>query len=216
MKRHKSPHDPEELVELLRSSSAPDEIDPLLNARLIEIAIELGTSTSATELAGADQLRAALEAPRPHAHNAPLAADPLLEVTQLLRAAARPDASPLDEFTVQRLVSAAVRPRAEPTDSADYRFDLPPDILRSDRRRPSGHIALVVTTFAAAAVVVLALRNSQPSPAPSLAEWKMESSTKHLLAAPLRVEETSQRMDKLALLRSEDLRSNRFRRWGIE
>lgn len=185
--------DPSELGTLLRHASVPTELSPERNAELVARAFDAAFASTrvedeptASELEAAEALRQALETGGKHA---------LLEVVQLLRATVPSDNAKVDEFTDRRLVAAALREH--------------PSFMRS--RAP-----LLVTGLAAAAALFLLFQNGATSHTPSFGNLRVQTSTQTLLSGPLAPEATSARMDRVAELRTQDLRNNRYAQWGIK
>jgi len=177
----------EAVAQLLRNASAPTELDPARNLQLIEEAFDSLERPTAAELKDADELRLALEKTKPH---------PLLEVAELLRAAARPETFELNAFRTRSLVAEA----------------LTGDLPRRPKLRTGGFV-LVLSGLAAAAGLALVLGRQGSIPAARLLAAR---STVPLLRAPLAVEDTTLRIDRIAELRTSDLRSNRYSQWGLE
>jgi len=178
----------EAVAQLLRNASTPTELDPARNLQLIEQAFDSLESPAAAELKDADELRLALENTKPH---------PLLEVAELLRAAARPETFELNAFRTRGLVAEALK------------GDLP----RKPKLRTGGWV-LVFSGLAAAAGLALVVGRQESIPAARLLH--SEHSTVPLLRAPLAVEDTTLRIDRIAELRTSDLRNNRYAQWGLE
>ncbi len=167
----------EALAQLLRNAGRPTELDPARNLQLIEEAFD------------ADGLRLALENTQPH---------PLLEIAELLRAAAHPETFELNAFRTRSLVAEALKGA----------------LLVKPPKRRNGVWLVVFSGLAAAAGLALVLGRQQPT----LPQARLisEHSTVPLLSAPLVVEDTTLRIDRIAELRTSDLRNNRYAQWGVE
>lgn len=201
-----------ELAEALRSAWAPEELDPDVNERLIELALEDPLApANDEEVAESERLRAALESGAAH---------PDADLARALRAAADPDT--LDSADASRLADDAISERA-PRSSAPAR--------RSNVVYVAfGATAAVAALAAAVALVIRPAPDREPAAVAAKAADReapgsavaVSRSTAELFAAELdvgdaasRVGRTSERVDRIAMARGRDLRQNRYASWGL-
>lgn len=184
--------DADELLEVLCATTGQGRLDPRVNESLIDAALGLESAPTGAEAADAERLRQALEGAASH---------PLVELVTALQAVAHAEASALDAFTERRLIYLAL----DKTHAS-----------RSRRRSQALVATGAAVAFAAAAGVIIAMQPPLNAPSPSAGVLRLERTTQTELHAPLAVEGTSHRLDRLAELRMQDFRNNRFTRWGIE
>jgi hypothetical protein len=177
------------LSALLRHAFAPSEIDPARHERLLLAALEDPfAAASPEELVESERLRQALEGQGDH-----------------------------QDLRLARALAAAFAPNLE--------RPLPePELEPKTRVRRSGQVvfyrfAAVATALAVAAAVLLRvtpeLRTSS-APAPDLASLALAQSRS--TAALFRADSAgapSERIDRIASVRSRDLRDNRYALWGV-
>jgi hypothetical protein len=180
------PEQEAELLEALEAALRPTELEPRVNERLIELVLEDPLAPpSEEELVESARLRDALAHGTAHEAQAVLAA---------LRAAAQPGG---DDAAVERAVEGA---------------------LREPRRRGSVLYAVfggASAVLAAAALITLFIGTAtQPASAPA-AEYAKPRSTAPLFSERFETESTTARMDRIASVRSRDLRENRYASWGV-
>ena len=186
----------------LEAAWRPSELDPAVNERLLEMALEDPLAApSADELIESARLRDALEQGTPNTDAA------------LLRALGAPFAAPApsapEAAAVERALQAAIAPRPEQTRPA------------APARRSNvvfavfGAGSALLAAAAAAVLFVGTMRSSSP-PAPALsATYAEPRSTAPLFTEPFETGATTARMDLIASARSRDLRDNRYAAWGV-
>lgn len=189
-----------ELTEALRCAWDPSDIDPAINDRLIELALEdpLAPPTD-EEMVESERLRVALEEGSSH---------PAADLARALRAATAPGS--LEPGDLDRL--------------ADEATDAP-----APAPRKSGNVVYVafgaaaaVAALAAAVAIVIrpATDRSEAAavaaaPATAMAPVAVSRSTAPLFQEKFEVGQNSKRVDRIAVARARDLRSNRYARWGL-
>jgi hypothetical protein len=183
-----------ELAEALRSAYAPAHLDPALEDRLIEAALEdpLAPPT-AEEVAESQRLRAALEGRGEH---------PDAALAEALRTAGAPPV--LRDATAERMLTEAMD-RSQPSNVIYVAF---------------GAVATVAAAAAALALVFspaeprpsAALRSTAAAPEQSLA---VSRSSATLFTSKFKVGRSTARVDRIASVRSRELRKNRFVSWGV-
>jgi hypothetical protein len=177
------------LAALLRHAFRPSEIEPGRHERLLSAALEDPfAEASSEELAESERLRQALDGQGDH------------EDLRLARALSAAFAPSLD----RRLLEPKPLPTVTATKSRQvifYRF------------------AATATALAAAAAVLLLLspqRRSSSAPAPDLTTLALAQSRS---TAPFFRADTegapSERIDRIANVRSRELRDNRYALWGV-
>lgn len=193
------------LAAALRAAWAPTEIDSATNDALITLALEdpLAAPT-AEEVAESERLRRALDGDGDH---------PYADLARALASAGRP--SELEPARVERLVADLGR-EPEP-------LPLHEPAPTSAARR--GNVIYVVfgaaaATLALAASVALFVgpaRRAAPSSemAARLQDLAVSRSTASMFSEKFETEETTERVDRIALARARELRSNRYALWGV-
>jgi hypothetical protein len=185
-----------ELLAALEAALRPSQLEPGVNERLIEMALEdpLAQATEA-ELIESARLRDALADGTPHAD------------TGLLRALGAPFQAPGDGEDAQaaeRAVDRALGRRSQAT----------------PRRRSNvvyavfGGASAVLAAAAAVALLVVQTRSAEPVAAAPAGLVKPHSTTA-LFAERFETGDTTARMDRIAGARSRDLRDNRYASWGV-
>jgi hypothetical protein len=179
------PEQEAELLEALEAALRPAELDPTVQERLIEMALEDPLAPpSEEELVESARLRDALEQGGPHEDQALLTA---------LRSAAEPHT---DQAAVESAVKGALQQRRR--GNVIYAV--------------FGGASAVL---AAAAVLMLFLGTAaKEAPAPA-ADYARPRSTTPLFSERFETEGTTARMDLIASERSRDLRDNRYASWGV-
>jgi hypothetical protein len=189
-----SPEDEAELLAALEAALRPGELDPALNERLIEAALEDPLApASDEELAESARLRDALDGRAEHGDAALLTA---------LRAPF--DAGASDDASVSRALESAfgAAPERKPRRNVIY----------------VGFGAVSLALAAAAAAVLFVGTAKQSAPAASVAvasELAKPRSTAPLFDSRFETGDTTARMDLIASARSRDLRDNRYASWGV-
>jgi len=178
----------EELARALRAAFAPAELDPAVNEALIAAALEdpLAPPTE-EEVAESARLRDALEGRGEH---------PAADLARALSAAASPGR--LDDLALERVATRTV-----------------------GRRKSRGRI--VTLAFGTTATAALALAASWflvIAPAlhdrgPELEALAVSRSTAGMFPEKFEPGTTTARVDRIALARSRELRSNRYALWGV-
>jgi len=176
------------LSELLQNAFRPSEIDPVRHERLLSVALEDPfAEPSAEELVESERLRQALDGRGDHED---------LRLARALSAAFAPSIDrPLAEPTL-----TAKAPRGSGGQVIFYRF------------------AAVTTALALAAAVLLRLTSqaNESPPAPDLTTLALAQSRS--TAAFFRADSAgapSERIDRIASVRSRELRDNRYALWGV-
>lgn len=177
------------LSELLRSAFRPSEIDPQRHERLLAAALEDPfAEPSAEELVESERLREALDGHGDH-----------------------------DDARLARALSAAFAPSVD-------RPLAEPQLAAPVARKSSGQVifyrfAAVTTALAVAAAVLLRLTTQageSSAPAPDLTTLALAQSRS--TAALFRADSAgapSERIDRIASVRSRELRDNRYALWGV-
>jgi len=184
------------LADTLRAAWSPVSLDPSLNERLIELALEDPLAPpSAEEIVESERLRRALDGEGEH---------PGAELFSVLRAANRP--RELERGAAERLASTAVAGRRRSGNVIFVAF---------------GAAASAALAAAAAEMLVVApaTRNedapsaqSAPPPSPELVQSR---TTAALFSEKFEPGETSERVDRIASSRARELRQNRYAQWGL-
>lgn len=182
----------EELARALRAAFAPSELDPAVNEALIAAALEdpLAPPTE-EEIAESARLRDALDGRGHH---------PAADLALALRAAVAPEALP--ELDAERVATRVVG------------------------RRSRGKLLVLAFGTAATAAVALAaswflvLRPALDSEhgtklAQQAEELAVSRSTAAMFSEKFEPGATTARVDRIALARSRELRSNRYALWGV-
>jgi hypothetical protein len=190
------PAEAERWLAALAAAAHPSELEPSVNERLIELALEDPLAPpSEEELIESARLRDALEQGGEHAGAATLAA---------LRAAFEADPKPAE---MERALSAALGPAP-----------------REKPRRNVVFVLFGASSAALAAAAVFALlvgsrardeaaaSAAAPGPATQLVRPR---STAPLFSERFATEGTTARMDLIASTRSRELRDNRYAAWGV-
>jgi hypothetical protein len=183
----------EELGSALRAAWAPDALDPALNEALIAQALEDPLAApSEEELVESERLRRALDGDGSH---------PSADLARALAAAAAP--RPLSSPAAERLAQQALG--------------------RSAGRGKSNVIYVVFGSVAAvaalAASVLLFVKAGTAVDSGSVAraarDLAQSRSTAPLFHEKFDATTTTARIDRIALARARDLRSNRYALWGV-
>lgn len=175
------------LVEALRTAFAPTDIDPAVNALLVEQALEdpLAPPTE-EEMAESARLRDALESGSPHAD-----ADLARTLATAVRASAAP---PLDAERAERMTTRAL------------------DGKKSNVIYVAFGMAAGAVAIAASIAVVMRPSAGRDASEPVLA---VSRSTAPMFHEPFETATTSARVDRIARARERDLRDNRYALWGV-
>ncbi len=191
-----------ELAQALRHAWAPTALDPRVNERLIELALEdpLAPPTE-EEVAESVRLRDALETGSEHAG---------ADLARALTAALAPQ--PLDQDTSKRLARRAT--------ASEERAAAEPE--RGNVVYVAFGAAAAVAALAAAVMLVIqpAGRGLEPAAQATMSEAvptqiALSRSTSTLFDAKFEVGRTSSRIDRIAEARARDLRKNRYTSWGV-
>lgn len=182
-----------ELLEALEAALRPAELDPAVQERLIEMALEDPLAPpNQEELVESARLRDALDQGRPHEDQALLTA---------LRSAAEPRD---DQAAVENAMRGVLRDEDRGAKGASGRGNVIYAVF-------GGASALL----AAAAVLTLFIGTAaKEAPAPS-ADYAKPRSTAPLFSERFDTQNTTARMDLIASERSRDLRDNRYASWGV-
>jgi hypothetical protein len=184
------------LLATLEAALRPAELDPALNERLIETALEDPLAPpSEGELAESERLRQALEGGEAHED---------AELLSALRSAAEPH---VDDAAVERALLAGEGGRG----------------VEGSRGRGRGNVIYAVfggasAVLAAAAMLMLFVGTSQKSAVPAAAvaaEYAKPRSTAPLFSDRFETRDTTARVDLIASARARDLRGNRYAAWGV-
>ena len=177
-----------ELLATLEAALRPGELEPAVNERLIELALEDPLAPpSEGELAESERLRQALEGGAPHED---------AELLSALRSAAQPST---DEAAVERaLVAVAPRRRGNVIYAA---FGAASAALAA-----AAMLMLFVGTSPKAEAPVAAV---------AAAEYAKPRSTAPLFSDRFETRDTTARVDLIASARARDLRGNRYAAWGV-
>lgn len=200
-----SPLPPEEAAAWLTALEAawrPGELDPAVNERLLEMALEDPLAPpSEEELIESARLRDALEQGTPNAEAA------------LLRALGAPFAAPAgvapetETAAIERALQAA---QVAPEQAAPARPGRRSNVVYA----VFGAGSALLAAAAAAVLFVGTMRSSEP-PSPQASAYAEPRSTAPLFEAPFETGATTARMDLIASARSRDLRDNRYAAWGV-
>lgn len=180
----------EELARALRAAFAPAALDPAVNEALIAAALEDPLAPpSEEEIAESARLREALEGRGEH---------PEAALALALRAAAAP--APLGELDAERVASRSVGRRSKAGGARVLYLAF-------------GTVATAAVAIAASWFLVLApALKDGGGPAMDLA---VSRSTAGMFPEKFEPGATTARVDRIALARSRDLRSNRYALWGV-
>ncbi len=196
-----SASDERELSDALLAAWAPYDLDPSVNERLIEIALEdpLAPPTE-EEIIESERLRRALDGEGDH---------PAAALAEALRAAAAP--ANLDELSAARLARAA-RDRQDGPVPTGRRSSV---VLMA-----FGAGAAVAALAAAVALVVRPVTEPRATPtsadrAEFAATVAFSRSTASLFDERFELGKASSRVDRIAAVRERELRSNRWASWGV-
>jgi len=184
----------EELARALRAAFAPGQLDPAVNEALIAAALEDPLAPpSDEEIAESERLRDALEGRGSHAS---------ADLARALRAAAAPPA--LRELDAERVAERVLGKRV------------------SRRRKvlivAFGTVATTTVALAASWFLVIspALDGGRGTELAAQAEaLAVSRSTAGMFSEKFEPGATTARVDRIALARSRDLRSNRYALWGV-
>jgi hypothetical protein len=187
----------EELAQALRAAWQPSALEPSVNEALIALALEDPLAPPSEEEAReSERLRRALDGEGQH---------PDMELVRALRAAGNP--ATLEEQVSERSVQSALGSGK-----------------RGGRR---GNVIFVSFGAAATAIAAMAaawffaLRPAIDSASSSsfktaVHDLALSRSTAAMFQDPLTTQTTTtERVDRIALARARDLRSNRYAKWGI-
>jgi hypothetical protein len=195
-------HEEAALLEALEAALRPTELDPRLNERLLEMALEDPLAPpSEEELIESARLRDALAEGTPDAD------------ASLLRALGAPfgqstDSADVDSSAVERALDAALSPT----------LALAPEPAPPARRNVIYAIfgAGSAVLAAAAAIALFVGSSRSAAPATPLSAYVKPHSTAPLFAERFETGDTTARMDLIASARSRDLRDNRYASWGVQ
>jgi hypothetical protein len=183
-----------ELISALKAAWAPSELDPAVSELLITQALEdpLAPATD-EEIAESERLRQALDGELPH---------PDADLARAVRLAAEP--GDLSELSGARAEKAAMG--GAPASSRGRRGAVIPLVFGA-----------AAATLAVAASVALFLRVAPQGEdvAQSARSLAVSRSTAPLFDEKFEPGQTSARIDRIALARARDLRSNRYAMWGV-
>lgn len=183
----------EELARALRAAWAPGALDPAVNEALIALALEdpLAPPTE-EEIAESARLRDALEGKGHH---------PSAELARALRAAAHP--AELRQLDAERVASRVLGRRASRARVVAVAF---------------GSVATAAVALAASWFLVIApaLRDGHGAELAERAQaLAVSRSTAAMFPEKFEPGATTARVDRIALARSRELRSNRYALWGV-
>ncbi|HYQ18061.1 MAG TPA: hypothetical protein VEQ58_19945 [Polyangiaceae bacterium] len=186
-----SPEDEAALLGALEAALRPEPLDPALNERLLQLALEDPLApASAEELVESARLRDALSGGAPH------------EAAALLSALRAPFAeAPADTASVEAALGRALGASPQKRSNVVY-----------------ARFGVVGAALAAAAAVALLLTQPQRMAPPASADASSlvkPHSTEDLFADRFETRATSARMDLIASVRGRDLRDNRYAAWGV-
>ena len=189
------PEEEAALLGMLEAALRPAELDPRVNDRLIEMALEDPfAEPSPEELVESARLRDALEQGTPNAD------------ANLLRALAAGSGRESDDAASERALEAALGALPQPAP------------------RPRTNVVYAVfgagsALLAAAAAVTLFIGSRSSAPAAAVAvapsAYVVPHSTASLFAERFETGDTTARMDLIASARGRDLRDNRYAAWGV-
>jgi hypothetical protein len=177
----------------LEAALRPTELDPRVNERLLQRALEDPLAPpSEEELIESARLRDALAEGTPDAD------------ASLLRALGAPFGRSVDsDGAIERAIEAALDP---PREAA-------PPPRRNVVYALFGTASAVLAAAAALALFVGSSRSA--APAAQLSAYVKPHSTAPLFAERFETGDTTARMDLIASARSRDLRDNRYASWGV-
>jgi hypothetical protein len=186
----------EELAQALRAAWQPSDLDAAVNEALIAAALEDPLApASEEEIAESERLRRALDGEAEH---------PDLPLVRALRAAAQP--KKLDELAAERAVKKALG-KGSPARRGNVLFV------------SFGAAATAIAALAAAWFVALrpALDTAgSGNVRAAIHDLALSRSTAAMFQDPfVTTTTTTERVDKIALARARDLRSNRYAQWGV-
>ncbi len=195
-----SPLPPDEEAAVLGALEAawrPAELDPAVNERLLEMALEDPfAEPSEEELIESGRLREALERGTPHADASLLAV--------LGASFTAPNAGVNHNSAVERAVAGAL---GGPVTAKPKRTNV---VYAS-----FGAVSAVLAV-AAAALLFVGLSRSTPMPSAAVQnELVRPHSTAAMFADRFETGDTTARMDLIASSRGRDLRDNRYASWGV-
>jgi len=184
------------MLAMLEAALRPAELNPRVNERLIEMALEDPfAEPSPEELVESARLRDALERGTPNAD------------ANLLRALAASAGRENDDGASQRVLQAALGalPQPAPRPRANVVYAL------------FGAGSALLAAAAAVTLFIGSARNSAPAAAVAVAPsaYVVPHSTASLFAERFETGDTTARMDIIANARSRDLRDNRYAAWGV-
>ena len=185
----------EELCRALRAAFAPSALDEAVNEALIAAALEDPLAPpSPEEIAESTRLREALEGRGAH---------PAAELAHALRSAATPDK--LGALAAERVAAQALGRRTGAPRRNNVRFVA------------FGTAATAIAALAAGWFLVLApaLDAGHEGFARRAADLAVSRSTAAMFSEKFEAAETTARVDRIALARSRELRSNRYALWGV-
>jgi hypothetical protein len=186
-----------QLAEALRAAWSPQPLEPAKNELLIGLALEDPLAPpSEIEVAESERLRRALEGDGDH---------PYADLARAVASAGRP--SELERTAAQRLVESA-RGDDEPSPSSAAR---------------RGNLVYVVFGAAAATLALAAsialfvgpMRDPSGQMTAKLQDLAVSRSTASMFHEKFETAETTERVDRIALTRARELRSNRYALWGV-
>lgn len=184
-----APEVEEELASALRSAWSPAPLDAALNEALIAQALEdpLAEPTE-EELVESERLRQALEGQGSH---------PNADLARALALAAAP--APLPHPTADAIAQRALAAKAEKSNLVYVVFGS----------------AAAALALAASILLFVSGGHSPQSVARAARDLAQSRSTAPLFHEKFDAADTTARIDRIALARARDLRSNRYALWGV-
>jgi hypothetical protein len=191
------PEQRDRLVHALRAAWRPAPLAADRQRALLEQALS-AVAEAGAEAAGAERLRAALDQDSDH---------PDATLARALRAAVAPEA--LEPARAEQILTQALSASGAPPQA---------------RQRKSGNLVYVVfgagsAALALAAAAVLLVRGAMPAaqlePRASHQALAMSRSTAPLFTEKFSAADSSERVERITLVRERELRNNRFARWGV-
>jgi hypothetical protein len=184
------------VLALLEAALRPTELDPGVNERLIEMALEDPfAEPSPEELVESARLRDALEQGTPNADASLLHA--------LAASAGRESDDSASERALQAAFGTAPQPAPRPRPNVVYAL--------------FGAGSALLAAAAAVSLLIGSTRNSAPAAAIAVgpSAYVVPHSTASLFAERFETGDTTARMDMIASARRRDLRDNRYAAWGV-
>jgi hypothetical protein len=189
-----------QLSEALRAAWAPESLDPAKNESLMALALEDPLAQpSSEEVAESERLRRALEGDGEH---------PYAELARALAAAGSPAA--LEPAAAEQAVKrvAGDPERSPQSGAAARRGNLVYVVF--------GAAAATLALAASVALVVGPMRDRwDPELTATMQELAVSRSTASMFHEKFETAETTERVDRIAVARARELRSNRYALWGV-